>query len=539
MPELNPEPSNLIGKTIGPYRIEAVIGPSRWGTVFRAFQSSVHRAVVLKIVSPEVTALPGRTELFLDESRAAAQIAHPHIVAIYEAGQKDGVHYCAMEYLDGPPLEQFLRAGDAVDEHHLLQTVASVARAMDFLWQRQIPHQPLLPRNILTDSTGTVKLINIAPVGAATSESPTADMQSLGVLVATIANEAGVRPTVGEFVERMAGSPDRKPFGSLADLADSAEALDRQLFPPPPPPESTIEKIKPKKTRPIVLIALSACLLVVIGLIVKLALTSSKPPPAGPARPADFGKMVEVVAGEFIYQDGEKQTLPAFFIDKYEVTIGEYKVFLDSIATNETALPGYQHLKSIKTKPEHHQPGDWENMQAAIEQNQLSWDTPVFNIDWFDAYAYAAWARKRLPTEVEWEKAARGTNGVAYPWGDKFDPAKCDCATESKPGKLGAAVYAYPGDKSPFSVIGMAGNVSEWTTTVPVLPPALPVTTGKKGKSAQPIAPPAPIISPVVCGGSWADTDPRLTLRRPTPRAGDTRAPTIGFRCVSDKDIKP
>src|SRR5712671_2192666 len=132
---------SLTGRTIGPFEIEAKIGRSRWGTVYRARQSTIHRTVALKAVSPEMAEVPGQTEHFLEVMRAAAQIVHAHIVTIYEAGNADGVHYCAMEYMDGPPLVEFLRQGNAVNERHLLQTISSVARVMDFLWQRNIGHE--------------------------------------------------------------------------------------------------------------------------------------------------------------------------------------------------------------------------------------------------------------------------------------------------------------------------------------------------------------------------------------------------------------
>ena len=115
-------------------------------------------------------------------------------------------------------------------------------------------------------------------------------------------------------------------------------------------------------------------------------------------------------------------TLPAYFIDRYEVTYGDYLRF------DET----------------HRIPGRHP-------------DAPVTDVTWNDADSYCRAVGKRLPTEAEWEKAARGTDGRIYPWGNDFDPQKANIGKAPRPGG------AFPDDRSPYGVFDMAGNVSEWT----------------------------------------------------------------------------
>lgn len=140
--------------------------------------------------------------------------------------------------------------------------------------------------------------------------------------------------------------------------------------------------------------------------------------------------MVLIPGGKFLFGDDKKKIeLGDFYIDKYEVTNAQYKKF----------------------RPEHTFPADKE-------------DFPVTEISYFDAEQYCNWAgglgKKRLPTSEEWEKAARGTDGRIYPWGDKFDSKNINSseAGKGKPVKVGS----FEKGKSPYGVYDMAGNVSEW-----------------------------------------------------------------------------
>ncbi|MCP4152416.1 MAG: formylglycine-generating enzyme family protein, partial [bacterium] len=88
-------------------------------------------------------------------------------------------------------------------------------------------------------------------------------------------------------------------------------------------------------------------------------------------------------------------------------------------------------------------------------------DHPVVYVSWYGAKAYSRWAGKQLPSEQEWEKAARGKDGAIYPWGDTFEPERCN-SEESKIGGT-SAVKQFPKCQSPYGCFDMAGNVWEWT----------------------------------------------------------------------------
>jgi formylglycine-generating enzyme required for sulfatase activity len=514
MTEPSPAQDPLVGQTFRAYEIQEPIGVSRWGKVYRAFQKTTNRVVAVRILSPEIAALPGKTDQFLEESRADASLVHSHLVTVYEGGQSRGTYFCAMEYMDGPPLPQFLRGEDGVNEHHLLQTIAGVARALDFLWQRGVPHQPPLDKNVLTTTDGTVKLINVAPIETRPSQSPQEDVVSLAVMVAKLTNDVGpVSKPISEFVEGMLGAEGRQQFTSLTDVANAVEELDRNLFPPAPVARPMIAPIKPKRVESRTVAAMGLLVLAlatVAGWFWWRSLLARTPP-----QPADLDAMVRIPAGEFLYQYGQKKQLREFYIDKYEVTFGRYKQFLDAIAAGTAKFT--ENPSAPRDKD--HRPMHWDEIVAAITQastlgnNRLTWDTPVFGIDWYDACAYASWRGKRLPTEEEWEEAARGTDGRLFPWGNNFDVMKCDSGQYPQPIKR-SEVFAYPEDISPFGVIGMAGNVSEWTAAT----------------ATDDVA--------VIRGGSWSEGEAEVT-RRLADRPRDYRSNNLGFRCAADKDVKP
>jgi formylglycine-generating enzyme required for sulfatase activity len=157
--------------------------------------------------------------------------------------------------------------------------------------------------------------------------------------------------------------------------------------------------------------------------------------------PKDGKEYVRIPAGEFLYGDKkEKKTLPEYWIARTPVTNAEYARFV--------VETGYK-------PPEH-----WK---GKIPPQDLA-EHPVVNVNWEDAASYAEWAEGRLPTEEEWEKAARGTDGREYPWGNTFDKEKCNSAEGHIGGTTPVGQYSPAGD-SPYGVADMAGNVWEWTAS--------------------------------------------------------------------------
>ena len=184
--------------------------------------------------------------------------------------------------------------------------------------------------------------------------------------------------------------------------------------------------------------------------------------------------MVLVPAGEFIMGSSESDSwadedelpqrvvhLPAFLIDQLEVSNIEYKKFIDATSWQP--------------------PPSWKDRLYPDGTDFI----PVTEVTWWDATAYARWAGKRLPTEAEWEKAARGTDGRRFPWGDKFSREAANNDKNLLP------VGSMPKGASPCEAVDMAGNVAEWTASIyapyPELDAALPPEFGGSA-TAAPVA---------------------------------------------------
>jgi len=238
----------------------------------------------------------------------------------------------------------------------------------------------------------------------------------------------------------------------------------------------------------------------------------------------DKREMVLVPDGKFIFgsNHGEEDESPeqtlyqkGFYIDRYEVSNSDY----------------YRYMIETNGAP----PVAWKGVKYPAGEG----DFPVL-VSWHQAASYAAWAKKRLPTEIEWEKAARGmkkgkkyTNiPEVYPWGSSFDPELCNGAPYwKKHGKKGQysgimSVTSFATkDRSPFGAVNMAGNVMEWTSSWYQPYKGNFKVKGEYGTQYR-----------VIRGGTWFSEgrELRVTNRKFGGIPDLYRDNTAGFRCVRD-----
>ncbi|MBI3825965.1 MAG: SUMF1/EgtB/PvdO family nonheme iron enzyme [Candidatus Rokubacteria bacterium] len=237
--------------------------------------------------------------------------------------------------------------------------------------------------------------------------------------------------------------------------------------------------------------------------------TATSPPAVKPLG-RDGAGMVRIPGGPFLMgadaadrsaEPAEKPqrvvTVGTFWIDQFEVTNARYKAFRDAV--------GYR-APSMKRDP------------RFIGPNQ-----PVVGVTWTDAVEYCRWAGKRLPTEAEWEKAARGTDGRTYPWGNAVAGEVPAQVIKPHPIDVGR----YPAGASPYGVHDLAGNVWEWVQDWydPAAYQGEPAPTNPRGPSSG--------AEKVMRGGSWWERDlasVRATARHHRPP--ETPFNNVGFRCA-------
>jgi formylglycine-generating enzyme required for sulfatase activity len=268
---------------------------------------------------------------------------------------------------------------------------------------------------------------------------------------------------------------------------------------------------------------LGFCLLLVSSALA--ADPAPAPGAGGSVKGKDGVPMALIPAGAFLMgsNDGlpnerpeHTVTVKAFYIDVFEVTAGRYEKYLES---GKQALPNGS--------------GD--------EDGRATEDRPAVGVTWKDADGYCRWAGKRLPTEAEWEKAARGTDSRRYPWG-QMQPF-VDIANYNRGLWVSEAITLVPvgsgvegmsvrhglkeGGKSPYGLYHMAGNAAEWVhdwydreyyQQSPAADPAGPASGEKR----------------VLRGGSWADLPTALRVTARFSAEPEFEERTIGFRCAMD-----
>lgn len=211
--------------------------------------------------------------------------------------------------------------------------------------------------------------------------------------------------------------------------------------------------------------------------------------------PITHKEMVRVPAGPFVYQDGEwAMHLDEFWIDKTPVTHADYKRFIDANPKHEVPF----------VDEEWAQPYNW-NKQYRTFRHELA-DHPVVLVSWHDAKAYAKWAECDLPSEQQWEKAARGTDGRQYPWGE-WQENHCN-TSEAGINKTTPVGQFSPQGDSPYGCVDMSGNVWEWTDSL-----------YREGSSSR-----------VLRGGSWRNNANHARAAYRGNNHPDDRNFDLGFR---------
>jgi len=535
---------------IGKYELEELLGRGM-AEVYRARDTVIGRTVAVKVLTDEGCKDSETKNRFLAEARMAGSISHENVISIYDFGVDENQHpFMVMEFLRGEDLRHAIKNGRTGDLSNKLRIALDIARALEYTHSLKIIHRDIKPENVHINQAGVVKLMDfgiakteglgmtragyvlgtpyyMAPeqvMGQGITEQ--VDVYSFGILLFELMT--GRKPITGEAVERIffsilnepidltplresgapesicnlvaactAKNPAERPQGfgpvcaelqrQITELTAATMVIPTVVVPPPPP--------RPKWILPAVL-----------GVVVALAVgiyfaTRPKVLPATITTPT--GDMVLVQSGPFRYGDEAKEpgNLPDFYIDKTEVTNKDYLTFIKATGHDEPV--GFQ-----PEKP----------------------DYPVVNVTYADAAAYAGWAHKRMPKGTEWEKAARGTDGRLYPWGNQPDKSLVNLGSSSA-----GPVTGFANGKSPYGALNMVGNVAEY---IDQRHPATEFDT--KNEAFSKLQPPPTADEPWYRIRGLSFSDPSKYIDRAVwdfvAVPARWKGSNIGFRCVADPD---
>jgi len=521
------------GTVLGNYQVLERLYLEKEAETYRALQVTVQRPVALVLLKPELLKQPKVVEKFRERERVKASLAHPRIAPLYEAGEVNGWLFYTRELPRGRSLHEIQQTNETLGERRLTEVLHGVAEAMAYATERGFHHRSMAARDIYIDAEYQASIVNFFRPPAAVKRDARADVRAFLELLRPITAEGKARGLLQSLA-----SAHHDWAGLLEALEDLRDDLRERSIVRKIEAESLPAHVRGRK--PWWVWASVAAVLIVVAALGALMNGKNPAPAAGVvALPLE---MVRIPAGSFIYQKNKRVNLPDYWISKHEVTIGQYAEFLRAL---KQAKPGaFDHPLQPKTKASH-TPENWNQYHAAAKAGTtfngeiVTLNTPVSQVDWWDAYAFAKWSHQRLPTEQEWEKAARGKDGFLYPWGntplpgaanlgDDYDPSPKGKGGNIDGHNLWAPITRISKDISPYGVCDMAGNVSEWTS-------------GETRDGDWPTHPDfIDLKMPVVRGGHFGlpDSDHLLTDRR-FPDSANEATLARGFRTASSTAPAP
>jgi len=538
---------------ISKYELQKYLGGGM-SEVYQARDTVLGRTVAVKLLTQQASANHDTRARFLLEARVSSVIQHENIITAYDYGEQDGMPFLVLEFLTGRTLKELIASGEDLLLRRRVSIAIQLARALAHVHTLNMIHRDVKPDNVHVDAQFRVKLMDfgIVKTGEVTLTqagyalgtphyvapevimgrpvTPQNDVYSFGVVLFELLT--GQRAIQAESAEQIFYRilHDDIPFAPMAEkqvpeelqqivrsatardprdrtpvMADVALQLEAWLEAQPTQERSVCATAAPPIRRqrvPNRWIAASAAVALLLATGVAYFLLSAQQAVA--RIDDDLGEMAFVSDGPFRHgPDKTPLTLSGFYIDVTEVRNEDYEQFCQ--ATGRPLPPGFERGK----------PG-----------------YPVVNVTIDDARAFAAWAGKRLPTEKEWQKAARGADGRSYPWGDTPSPSHANVADNPDDSwQHRVSVDAYRAGRSPFEVLQMIGNVREFTADRGTPD----IAAIRKYQSMLDPSPTATDPWVVVKGGSYLDKLAETSIPMIEIVPARYRAPDLGFRCVKDR----
>ncbi|MEI6179815.1 MAG: bifunctional serine/threonine-protein kinase/formylglycine-generating enzyme family protein [Chloroflexales bacterium] len=482
------------GDRVRHYRVGQIIGWGGFGAVYKAEDT---RQPGSRFALKESLDPSGMTS-FQGEFTVLQQHPHAHLPKYEAMFVEQGSGYLVMEFIPGQSLEE-VAADGPLEETQVLGFALQLCEVLAYLHGQNPPilHRDLKPANVRLTPKGLIKLVDFGLFKQGTDK--------------VISSRLGLSPAYAPLEQHPLNPGHTDQRSDIYSLGATLYQLLTGTL-----PETSFDRIKaasdplvpPERLNPRLSHHVAAAIGKALNLAMqdrhqdiasfRLALLGQAPvqptavtptvrvpqaPVVGPTvrvpqvpkLPAWVPELVKVPAGSFLMgsSDADRQAqgdekpqhslnLPDYWIGKTPITNAQFRPFVDSDGYKNQAYwtaAGWAWRQAEKIT----QPSYW---------NDTKWngpDYPVVGVSWFEAVAYCRWLSKqtgiafRLPSEAEWEKAARGPKGLIYPWGDTWDAKRTNSGESGL--KQTTPVGQYPTGASPYGTLDMAGNAWEWCAT--------------------------------------------------------------------------
>lgn len=493
------------------YVILEALGKGGMGAVYKAEDTLVREQVALKFMRPELLNTEKGQLLFIREAQIARRLRHENIVAVHDVSwTQDGILFLSMEFVPGQSLRGFLRQYRTerrlIDVRLCVRFVTQMLRALEFA-HRSVVHRDIKPENVMLLPGEQIKVLDFGLAKAMQEEyaRADADRSKPRPLIGTLAYAAPeqhcavdidaradvyaaglvfyelltLRTPLDEQVPVAKARTDVSP--SLIEALEKARREDReQRFPNAREFRLAVESAFDSAYR---------------SEVARIEVTAR-------AEAVSTEGMVFQEGGLFLMGNDSQPVeepeaevfVEPFWIDRHPVTNAAYAEYLEATGQPEPKF----WLDSMCNGP----------------------SQPVVGVSWAEAQAYAEWAGKELPDEMQWEFAARGKENRMFPWG-LMPPDTTRCNYQDYMG-MPSMINMHEGGATPDGVHDLAGNVYEWTRDA-FVPYAAQRARGDAAGSAP---------RKSVRGGCWNSPPDELRCSARKGLFPETREKTLGFRCV-------
>ena len=500
------EPLFNAGIEIGDYLIGELIYKGASTSTWKATQISVQREVLVCSLDQQYVADHDIRASFIADVRIKATVDHPLVASVLEAVNEGSFCYFAYEKVKGRDLGELHDKGETITPLAAARIIHNISGACEQMEQRNIATLNISPHDIFVDQDFHCRISNLAVSGQPHDSCFKKDKELLGHLLQDMIapNEPGATRT-SSLLGSMAYLNNDQPM-SWHQIHELSGEIQRQLTRPGESGQikSSTMRIDTVARRYLHLSTLTGKILILVCAllaIISLSFYLSGLKPKVEKR--DLADMVNIPAGKYPGAYGFHIKVRGFWIDAHEVTIREYAEFIKAIESLPEDMQNvYQHEDQPADKTSH-VPDDWPALYTAAKESKI-WNKhsmelyhPVVGVDWWDAYAYAEWKGRSLPSYDDWYAA---------------------CSATSDPSKLRGSGYLAVDktEQTTIGLYGMAGNVSEWMREETLDP-------------ADPSAPPRYMVA----GASYLR--PKYGARaREWVDTRSLRRPDIGFRTCNN-----